>query len=156
MFSDTNVLVQARFASAPMHGAGRRALDRAGEKRPALSRQVLREYLAIVTQPRTTLLLPRPSSATTLGDLEAWCAPEDKGGRPALCGTYLDTGLELLASPDPVTNGGMRTCVPAQENRAHVVDLLRDYVRQHPDAHDMDLVAALGQALQRHFPCRGK
>lgn len=43
-----------------MHGAGRRALDRAGEERPALSRQVLREYLAVVTRPQTwSVPLPR-------------------------------------------------------------------------------------------------
>ena len=43
-----------------MHGAGRRALDRAGEEQSALSRQVLREHLAVVTRPQTwSVPLPR-------------------------------------------------------------------------------------------------
>ena len=52
MFIDTNVFVSARFAAAPAHTAARAALDgaaRTGEPL-AISRQVMREYLAAVTR----------------------------------------------------------------------------------------------------------
>ncbi|MCY4411595.1 MAG: PIN domain-containing protein [Caldilineaceae bacterium] len=54
MFVDTNVLVNARFIEAPDHEAARASLESAIEKPEALriSRQVLREYLAVVTRPQ--------------------------------------------------------------------------------------------------------
>ena len=53
-FVDTNVLVYASRALAPMHHVAFASLQRAREKeRPLwLSRQILREYLAVVTRPQ--------------------------------------------------------------------------------------------------------
>ena len=55
MFVDTNVLVKARIMEAPDHEIARASLERAfAEPEPLrISRQVLREYLAVVTRPQT-------------------------------------------------------------------------------------------------------
>ena len=55
MFVDTNVLVKARILEAPDHGIARASLQRAFDEPEPLriSRQVLREYLAVVTRPQT-------------------------------------------------------------------------------------------------------
>ena len=55
MFLDTNVLVMARFQAAPGHAVARDRLQRAGKGGDVLriSRQVLREYLATVTRPKS-------------------------------------------------------------------------------------------------------
>ena len=56
MFVDTNVLVAARFSTAPTHGTARACLQRASEGQEAalrISRQVIREYLATVTRPQS-------------------------------------------------------------------------------------------------------
>ena len=56
MFVDTNVLVAARFATAPTHETARACLRRASEDQEAalrISRQVIREYLATVTRPQS-------------------------------------------------------------------------------------------------------
>ena len=55
MFIDTNVLVKSRIPSAPDHDAARASLERAFRDPEPLriSRQVIREYLAVVTQPQT-------------------------------------------------------------------------------------------------------
>ena len=52
MFIDTNVLVNARIPGAPDHQAARASLERAfGAPEPLrISRQVIREYLAVVTR----------------------------------------------------------------------------------------------------------
>lgn len=54
MFLDTNVLVRARFETAPRHEFARRWMRQVGENGEALriSRQVMREYLATVTRPQ--------------------------------------------------------------------------------------------------------
>lgn len=54
VFIDTNVLISSRFAGTHLHAEARRALDRAIEGREPLriSRQVIREYLAVVTRPQ--------------------------------------------------------------------------------------------------------
>ena len=55
MFVDTNVLVKARILEAPDHEMARDSLKRAFDQPEPLhiSRQVLREYLAVVTRPQT-------------------------------------------------------------------------------------------------------
>ena len=55
MFIDTNVLVKARIPGAPDHDAARTGLERAFRDAEPLriSRQVIREYLAVVTRPQT-------------------------------------------------------------------------------------------------------
>jgi predicted nucleic acid-binding protein len=70
LFVDTNVLVQARFAPAPFHARARLALEAGLRGREPLraSRQVLREYLAVVTRPQTWAV-PLPA-AESLSDLE--------------------------------------------------------------------------------------
>lgn len=54
MFLDTNVLVRARFTAAPEHAVARARLREIvdGAERPHISRQVVREYLAVVTRPQ--------------------------------------------------------------------------------------------------------
>ena len=57
MFVDTNVLVAARFVTAPAHVIACRCLDRAGNSGEPLhiSHQILREYLVVVTRPQIWL-----------------------------------------------------------------------------------------------------
>ena len=55
MFIDTNILVNARILEAPQHDIARANLERAFASPEALriSRQVVREYLAVVTRPQS-------------------------------------------------------------------------------------------------------
>ncbi len=54
MFVDTNVLVYARFNTAPYHQIARDTLQLAAGESDTLkiSRQVIREYLAVITRPQ--------------------------------------------------------------------------------------------------------
>ena len=64
MFLDTNVLVVARATNAPGHDAALDLLAQARRTEPLrISRQVLREYLAVVTRPQTWASpLPMPDA----------------------------------------------------------------------------------------------
>ena len=55
MFVDTNVLVNSRIPGAPGHDVARARLDRALQSRESvrISRQIVREYLSVVTRPQT-------------------------------------------------------------------------------------------------------
>lgn len=102
------------------------------------------------------LALPTPALAVTFGEIAAWCAPADQGGHPNLCSGYLDTELELLASPDPTMNGGTRVCVPVDADRTKLVTLIRDYAHSHPSARDQDATLGVGRSLTSEYPCHGK
>ena len=54
MFIDTNVLVSARVSGTPGHDAARRSLWQAlqGHIPVRISRQIVREYLAVITRPQ--------------------------------------------------------------------------------------------------------
>ena len=55
MFIDTNILTSARVLEAPNHSIARQTLNSALQEGEPLriSRQVLREYLAVMTRPQT-------------------------------------------------------------------------------------------------------
>ena len=55
MFIDTNILVNSRILEAPDYDIARASLNRAIRDREPMriSRQILREYLAVVTRPQT-------------------------------------------------------------------------------------------------------
>ena len=55
MFIDTNLLVNARILEAPQHDVARASLERAfaGPEALRISRQVVREYLSVVTRPQS-------------------------------------------------------------------------------------------------------
>lgn len=55
MFIDTNVLVYSRIPNSPHHDVARARLKRASQDTEPLrvSRQVMREYLSVVTRPQT-------------------------------------------------------------------------------------------------------
>ena len=55
MFIDTNILVNARILEAPQHNIARANLERAfvGAEELRISRQVVREYLAVMTRPQS-------------------------------------------------------------------------------------------------------
>lgn len=58
MFIDTNVLIHARISESPDHQIARARLQRAVRDSEPLriSRQVVREYLAVITRPQTWLV----------------------------------------------------------------------------------------------------
>jgi predicted nucleic acid-binding protein len=61
LFVDTNVLVYANVAEAPLHAQALSALTRAQQAGRTLwiSRQVLREYLVTLTRPQAFAAVPR-------------------------------------------------------------------------------------------------
>ena len=62
MFVDTNILVSARIAAAPDHERAAAGLDRAMERGEgvAISRQIMREFLSVVTRPQIWAETRRP------------------------------------------------------------------------------------------------
>lgn len=70
---DTNVLVYASLRSSPLHGQAILALDAEIHAGTELwvSRQVLREYLAVLTRPgTTTLAAPATTAASDVAQFE--------------------------------------------------------------------------------------
>ena len=65
MFVDTNVLVSARAVDNPYHDVAVGLLERAflGQEPLRISRQIIREYLAVVTRPQTWLTALTPDEA---------------------------------------------------------------------------------------------
>ena len=88
MFVDTNILVAARFVTAPAHVTICRCLDRIGNSGEPLhiSRQIVREYLVTVTRPQSW------SAALTIDD-----ALED-ASRLISSFTVLEDGPNVMAT----------------------------------------------------------
>jgi Rap1a immunity proteins len=114
----------------------------------------MRSLIMLLLGLMAAAMLATPAAAATFGELLAWCAPADKGGDPKMCREYLEAELELLASPDPMSNGGTPACVPAGYDRARIVTLLEDYAHHHPESRRLSSTDGVGLALKGRFPCR--
>ena len=72
MFIDTNVLIHAHIRESPDHPIARARLQRAvlNSEPLRISRQVVREYLAVITRPQTWLVpLPREEALASASRL---------------------------------------------------------------------------------------
>ena len=69
-FLDTNILVNASVATAPFHHSTLARMQEISQANGSfwISRQILREYLAVLTRPQS--FTPPLSIATLLGDVE--------------------------------------------------------------------------------------
>jgi Rap1a immunity proteins len=81
-----------------------------------------------------------------------WCSPET--GSEPLCNAYLETIFEGLSSTDPVVNGGSRTCVPPDADRAEIIRLVRAHAVASGSADRTNALEGVGTALKGRFPCR--
>ena len=76
MFIDTSVLVNARILEAPQHDVARASLEQAfaGPEALRISRQIVREYLAVVTRPQSwPVPITREQALEDAGRLLAVC-----------------------------------------------------------------------------------
>ena len=96
---------------------------------------------------------PHAASAATFGELATWCAPQKEGGSQNLCTAYLDSYLQLLASPDEQLSGEHRACVPKSEPLEQIAQIARAYADRNPSSRELAAPVGLGMALQGRYPC---
>ena len=105
MFVDTNILVNARILDAPHHESARSGLESAlaGPEPLRINRQVMREYLAVVTRP------------------QAWPVPITRG--EALDDiSRLNRGFDVLEDGPQVTEVLVALCRAVQVGRRQIHD----------------------------------
>ena len=103
MFIDTNILVSARILEAPDHDRARAQLERAFQDLEPLriSRQVVREYLSVVTRPQTwSIAIAREDALTDVDRLTSGFEILEDGPRVtqsllALCREFAVGGRQI-------------------------------------------------------------
>lgn len=81
IFVDTNVWVNAAVPTAPHHAQAVAALGRAGLETPWTSRQVVREFLAVMSRPQTFFvgLAPMTDILNSARTIELQCRVAEDG-----------------------------------------------------------------------------
>jgi predicted nucleic acid-binding protein len=134
VFVDTNILVYATQATSPHRDAARDGLRRfsASEGRLCLSRQILREYLSVVTRPQ--LFLNPVSMAEALADVAGFA-----------------THFELLEDGPDVGTRLMELCrlVPIAGRQAHDANIVATML-----AHGEDRLLTVNRSDFRRFEPR--
>ncbi len=69
------------------------------------------------------VLLSSTASATSFGEIMGWCSNRGDEGDQRLCIAYVSAALELMRSPDPVSNGGHHVCVPDTDRDSSTYDV---------------------------------
>ncbi len=106
MFVDTNILVYASVVGAPNRDAAQAALMRIASVGEALriSRQVLREFTAVISRPRTWARAQNAAEAVSAAVALAQDSRFWKTGQPS--------GTNLLNSPASTRSEGGRSTTP--------------------------------------------
>jgi hypothetical protein len=99
------------------------------------------------------VLLSSTASATSFGEIMGWCSNRGDEGDQRLCIAYVSAALELMRSPDPVSNGGHHVCVPDTDVGTIVIPLLTTWMKQNPQAADQAALPTAGAVLASRYPC---
>ena len=139
MFIDTNVLIHARIREAPSHHLARARLEQAvGDGEPLrISRQIVREYLAVVTRPQTW---PIPfTTEDALADanrlLRGFEVLEDG---PAVTDTLLALCREVPVGARQIHDANIIATMLAHDERRLLTFNTADFRRYTPRIHLVD------------------
>ena len=98
------------------------------------------------------LMLNSSASAASFGEVMDWCSNRGNEGDQRLCVAYVSAAIELMRSPDPVTNGGHQLCVPDEDLSTIVIPTLTTWMKQNPQARN-DPLSTVGAVLASRYPC---
>ncbi len=99
------------------------------------------------------MLLNSSANAISFGEVIDWCSNRDSEGDQRLCIAYVSAALQLMRSPDPVSNGGHHVCVPDTDLGTIVIPLLTTWMKQNPQAANQDALPTAGAVLASRYPC---
>ena len=139
MFIDTNVLIHARIREAPEHPIARARLERAVRDSEPLriSRQVVREYLAVLTRPQTWLVpLPREEALASASRLLSGFQVLEDG--PAVTDTLLALCREVPVGGSQIHDTNIVATMLAHGERHLLTFNTADFRRYTPRIHLMN------------------
>lgn len=113
----------------------------------------IRAHLFAMAAGFLLVLLSSSASAASFGEIMGWRSNRGDEGDQRLCIAYVSAGVELMRSPDPVSNGGHHVCVPDTDLETIVIPLLTRWVKQNPQAADQDALPTVGAVLAIRYPC---
>ncbi len=99
------------------------------------------------------MLFNSSASAASLGQVMDWCSNRGNEGDQRLCVAYVSAAIELMRSPDPVSNGGHQVCVPDEDLSTIVIPMLTTWMKQNPQARNQDPLSTVGTVLAGRYPC---
>ena len=98
------------------------------------------------------MLFNSSASAASFGEVMDWCSNRGNEGDQRLCVAYVSAAIELMRSPDPVSNGGHQVCVPDEDLSTIVIPMLTTWMKQNPQARN-DSLSTVGAVLASRYPC---
>jgi len=113
----------------------------------------IRAHLFAMAAGFLLVLLSSSASAASFGEIMGWCSNLGDEGDKRLCIAYVSAGVELMRSPDPVSNGGHHVCVPDTDLETIVIPMLTTWMEQNPGAGKQDGLATAGAILASRYPC---
>lgn len=119
-----------------------------------------RTWLAIMVCVVALPATARAEIANAAGnDVYRWCTTNsnrDRVGDFAMqagsCFGYLSSMIDILTSGNAVN--GKKACIPRNADMGQIVDLFKNYVRDHPDRRHLLAANLAAEAFALAFPCR--
>lgn len=78
--------------------------------------------------------------------------PNDVAMQAWACLGYVSAIVDALSGDNSIS--GKRACIPANSDTNQIVNVFRNYIREHPGAGHLLAAGLLADALTRAFPCR--
>ncbi|SRR5260221_12621338 len=98
------------------------------------------------------MLVNSSASAASFGEVMDWCSNCGSERDQKLCVAYVSAAIELVRSPDPVSNGSHQVCVPDKDLNTIVIPITT-WVKQNLQARDQKVLSTAGAVLAGRYPC---
>ena len=86
-------------------------------------------------------------------DLHRDCAMPEKTAQGQYCLAYVTGVFDTIDAFRQVQKTKPMICAPVQATPGQIVDVVREYLNEHPEKRHMAAVVLVGAALQNAFPC---
>ncbi len=93
------------------------------------------------------------TKARTASDIIEWCDGYPESADPDFCRTGIGVAIQLHSKEDSLVSEGIRVCVPEDIFPGDLAQLVVDWLKAHPETHELALPPTVATAIREQYPC---
>ena len=93
------------------------------------------------------------ADAYTASDALEWCNGYPESADPDFCRMAIGVTVQLHSKEDSMVSEGIRVCVPEDIFPGDMAPSIVDWLKAHPETHELALTPTVATAIKEEYPC---
>ena len=93
------------------------------------------------------------ADAYTASDALEWCNGYPESADPDFCRMAIGATIQLHSKEDSMASEGIRVCVPEDIFPGDMAPSIVDWLKAHPETHELALAPTVATAIKEEYPC---